>query len=863
VAINAAQLYALVSVAGADTSIGQLQRVSRQVNTTQSTMGKLGANARQMATGVGQIAGGVVRIAEYGAVALGGLVVASEKTYMSFQAQMELIHTQAGQTQQEVVDQTKAVLDMAHAVGTAPEELAKGLYHIESVGVSGAAALDILKASAIGAKIGLADMESVANAVTAIKFSGIGGVKDMVDAMEQLNAIVGVGNMRMSDLMDAFGTGILGTSKTFGVNLRSMGAALAVLTDAGVKAQPAATRMQMMFTHMAAPVAGAEKILARLGLTGTQLGQDLRGPDGVFAALDDLRTHLEKAGEAKIGPDGLLVISPQGVKDVAKIFGGSRFGAAAMQLLIMADRVKAKYEKIGQQQGTFAEKWAQTTQTTRFAFSQLINDLQQGAIRFAQGFDPAIARAIGKLDAFVMSHMGDIQGAGVALGQAIDKIDWKGLWAGAQTFVDLLKGAIDLLGKIPPQFLLLGAGFLGLNKVSGGLLGAGIGNLVGGAGKGIGNLISAAFSTVLAKVPVIGGALSAATAMRVFVVNMPAGGFGGGLPGLTNIASKAGLLALLGGEGATLLSVGVMAISAVALAALADSIHGAISPGGGLQGRTETNTLLPADQLMWPFGPKNTPHIDLGPFKNILGGDSSFTLPSAPGAPPGANATGGPDDRGALNALTSQMRVADRWWADMTDATKANTATLQKADWLKKLEASWLRAGQTMHDKIKEAMAGLLGPNAKAAAVFLGAKLGNAGFGAGGYNQAEAVLAVLKAMNSRDPAFLTAMKRIEARLTRLRLDRDDLAAAEKIAQDSDPKNKKLDDLRAIMADLRAHGDKTTQAKVGDLISAVKHNKVDITVHPQPVRLFLNGREIVTGVILSTAFSRYTSTNIAT
>jgi hypothetical protein len=76
----------------------------------------------------------------------------------------------------------------------------------------------------------------------------------------------------------------------------------------------------------------------------------------------------------------------------------------------------------------------------------------------------------------------------------------------------------------------------------------------------------------------------------------------------------------------------------------ADMIHGLISPGGGLEGRTNTGSLLAGDTLEWPFGPKNTPHLDLGPFKDILGGDSQFVatpgLTALTSPPPGGDAAG-------------------------------------------------------------------------------------------------------------------------------------------------------------------------------------------------------------------------------
>ncbi|HEY8818412.1 MAG TPA: phage tail tape measure protein, partial [Candidatus Limnocylindrales bacterium] len=483
--LQAANLYANVTVAGAGQSVAALRGVSGAVDAAQARFSILGLKSQGMAKGLRQIAGGLVQVGEYAVAGLAAVTLASAREASGFQQQMELIHTQAGATQGEVASMTKAVQDMVHAVGTSPDELAKGLYHIESVGVRGAAALDVLKASAIGAKMGLADMESVSNALAAVSKSGsaIGGVKDMVTAMGTLNAIVGVGNMRMQDLVDAFGTGILGTSKAFGVGLRELGSALAVLTDAGVPAQVAATRLTTTFSHMAAPTAAALKVFKTLGISQFQFAADLRSPDGVFKAFEDLRAHLIAVGEwdAKMGRP-----TPQGTADVTKIFGGSRFGATAMQLLGQLDRVKLKYDQIGVSQSTFGEKVTATMATAGFHWGQFIADLKNDAISFGTGTLPALIRGLDRLDSFVVAHRADAVKLGVEVGDAIDKIgaafdriDWSRFQAGFEMVKGVADIAIQALKLVPPEAAVAFGALVGIDKLSGGLFGKGIGNIGG------------------------------------------------------------------------------------------------------------------------------------------------------------------------------------------------------------------------------------------------------------------------------------------------------------------------------------------------------------------------------------------------
>src|SRR5262249_53900441 len=149
--------------------------------------------------------------------------------------------------------------------------------------------------AALGAKTGMADLETITNALAGAMVSGIKGVSGASDAMGQLNAIVGAGNMRMQDLVGAISTGILPAAQNFGLSLRDVGAALATLTDLGTPAQEAATRLRMTFSMMGAPSHEAAKQLATIGLTSTELGDKMRGPGGLVSALQTLQDHLHKS----------------------------------------------------------------------------------------------------------------------------------------------------------------------------------------------------------------------------------------------------------------------------------------------------------------------------------------------------------------------------------------------------------------------------------------------------------------------------------------------------------------------------------------------------------------------------------------
>lgn len=292
---------------------------------------------------VGLIAGAAA------AVGIAALGIESAKAANRFNADMLLIQTQAGASAQEVTDMSKAVLNLAPTVGVGPDALAAGLYHVESAGFRGATALDVLTTAAKGAAVGHADLESVTNALIAEVNSGVKGVGNMSNAMGVLNGIVGAGNMRMQDLTDAFSTGILSSAKTFGVSIQSVGAAIADMTNQGIPAVDAATKLNSAIRLMAAPTKVAAKDLASIGLSSTQLATDMRSPGGVMTAIADLKKHLEGSGLSATKQAALL----------ASAFGGKQSGGI-LTLVGSLDKLKVIQDSVNKSAGGFGAAWEAT-----------------------------------------------------------------------------------------------------------------------------------------------------------------------------------------------------------------------------------------------------------------------------------------------------------------------------------------------------------------------------------------------------------------------------------------------------------------------------------------------------------------------
>jgi TP901 family phage tail tape measure protein len=446
-------------------------------------------------------------------VAAAGLAVAgfgmAVKQAGDFQQQMELLHTQAGVAQKDIAGMSTAVLDMSSQVGTSAQDLSMGLFHVTSTGLRGQQALDALKVAAEGAKVGLADLEDTTTVLAGAVMTGIKGTENMGAAMGALNAIVGAGNMRMADLIGAFKTGILPSAKAAGLTLTDVGAALAQMADQTIPPEEGATRLRMTISLLAAQTPKATKALKSIGINQYQLGNDMRKPNGLLVALQDLRSHLDKSGLSLTEQNALLV----------RAFGGGKTSSGILTLIGNIGLLKSKYDLINEGASKFNDAWAATQATAAFQFAQLKTNIQTVAIKIGAVLLPKVNDVVKKLNDWIGTHGGlvdKIASAGVEyfdkLGKFLTGLPWGAIASAFKLMGAGAKAALDLFLSAPPWLQTAVLTGWGLNKLTGGVLGKIVGSLASGLIKGI--------LGINAGVVNVKGA----------VVNTVGGGPGGGLP---------------------------------------------------------------------------------------------------------------------------------------------------------------------------------------------------------------------------------------------------------------------------------------------------------------------------------------------
>jgi TP901 family phage tail tape measure protein len=225
-------------------------------------------------------------------VAVGMLAAGAAATAlaMNFQDATTKLITGAGETEKNIEGVRKGILNMAGAVGTMPAELAKGMYLIESAGYHGAAGLDVLKAAAMGAKVGGAQMETVANALTTAMTDYNIPASRANAVTSALVATVAAGKMHMEDLGLSLGM-VMPKAAALGVSFQDVSGALATMTGAGMSARRASMNLSNTILALGAPSKQASDALKFIGLSAQGVKNDL-GTKGLAATLAEIEDHV-------------------------------------------------------------------------------------------------------------------------------------------------------------------------------------------------------------------------------------------------------------------------------------------------------------------------------------------------------------------------------------------------------------------------------------------------------------------------------------------------------------------------------------------------------------------------------------------
>jgi TP901 family phage tail tape measure protein len=258
------------------------------------TEGTIGTDALKAGfSSAGKIILQTAAIAGIAAVGISvGLGVEAVKAAGDFQSSMERLVTSAGETQKNLKIVSAGVLQMSVDTATSTDQLASGMYYVESSGYHAAAGLQVMQSAAEGAKSENADLATVSKALTTEMVDYHMAANQSASAMNGLIASVQNGKTSLQDLSSSMGA-VLPIASSLGISFPQVAGAMDTMTNAGVPAQQASQNLAHVLVALSAPSAVAVKSMTSVGLSAQQV-KDALVNQGLPEALQLIEDHVGK-----------------------------------------------------------------------------------------------------------------------------------------------------------------------------------------------------------------------------------------------------------------------------------------------------------------------------------------------------------------------------------------------------------------------------------------------------------------------------------------------------------------------------------------------------------------------------------------
>lgn len=393
---------ALKRVAAADTAVAE--RSTALAAAQKEAAGAFGLTSKQLDM-VGIAAGTV-------AVGVGFIAEKSVKAAGDFQASMTKLVTSAGEAQNKIADVSSGILKLAVDSGTSTQQLADGMYIVESAGYHAKDGLTVLTAAAQGARAEQADLKSVTDAVTSAMRDyhmqvietkqGLDGqittTNNAALTTTKLVAAVGAGKSTFGEFTGALHS-VLPVASAAKISLDDILGAMASMTVHGMSADQAAQNMADAIRHMQNPTQLQTKYLAQLGITAGDLSNDL-STKGLTGTIDEvvnaINAHMGPAGKVVVDAFNQSKSAVQGLQDMMGRMTPSvrTMAQAFLDGKVTLNQWHQEVKSLPVDQANLANEFA-TSANRAHGFNDMLKAGQPAALAFSAALNKAMGDATG------------------------------------------------------------------------------------------------------------------------------------------------------------------------------------------------------------------------------------------------------------------------------------------------------------------------------------------------------------------------------------------------------------------------------------------------------------------------------------
>lgn len=438
------------------------------VDLASSTLKNIGSAISSLASG--NVAGAATAAAQaLTGISVAAVGAAAQSVQMAgdFQESMTALITGAGEAQDNLSTVSSGILDLAAQTATSTKQLADGMYMIESAGYHGANGLSVLKAAAQGAKVGSADLGTVAGAVTTILTDYHLGADQATNATNALVATVASGKTHLGDLASSMGS-VLPLASSLGIGFNQVGGAIATMTNAGMDAQRASMNLANAIRSLSAPTSAADKAMQSVGLSAQDL-KDTLSTQGLTAAIQLVEDHVGKsfpAGSVEAVNAFKAIMGGATGYNVALMLGGQNMATFESNVKNIGGALHSGTDSVA--------GWSAVQEDFNFKLGRTKEVIETLQIRLGQALLPVVGALLEKITPFI-ARLGDLLTTGGALAPILNNVggmlrimaaNWTDLAATSQPLIKAIQSIESLIGSLLPGAISQGLRILNdLNSV--------------------------------------------------------------------------------------------------------------------------------------------------------------------------------------------------------------------------------------------------------------------------------------------------------------------------------------------------------------------------------------------------------------
>lgn len=415
------------------------------------TQDKLAATQAKAASG----ASAMKKAMTLGAIAVAAVGYESVKAAMNFQDATTHLVTDAGESASSLGMVQAGILKVSAATGVTANDLVNSMYHIESSGVHGQAALNMLTVAAQGAKVGGADLDTTTKALMGTMTAYAGKGYTATQMMNALIATVGQGDMRMNDLASSLAS-VTAVAAASGLPFEQVAGAIATMTAQGFTADRATQDLAHTIGVLQNPSNQAIAEMQGLGLSVNDVEKNL-GKRGLTGTLNmftaALAAHTQNGSvfintlkSSQVAAANMKVALQSMSPELQKLATGLQNGT-----LTLTQYDKAiKSLPLGQQ--NLAHQWVALNKQAN-SFNQLLKSGKPEAQTFNTALSTMMGGSTGLNTALMLTgtHMQYYQGAVNSVGAALsskskDVMNWSTIQATLKQKLDQAKTSVEAVG---------------------------------------------------------------------------------------------------------------------------------------------------------------------------------------------------------------------------------------------------------------------------------------------------------------------------------------------------------------------------------------------------------------------------------